>query len=804
MADELNHLPLPPPESEPHVQPGFPGSERRIPERDPRVHAGGLEGQLNMLEQQLAQIGSGPRPEHAEGFLYVASFAKESDPRVESLADKKTSAELVDYNDEERRALVYTPRPKARALRKKIAQYGDIEDTTEKGEPRNRPLVAPLESLAPATLMDLSDGWLREDALGESEWVEVWVRGGERDEFDSRERRRLALQEFLDGHGLMPEATVAGDLQAFRATEHDIYLLKLSEAALRDLPTQLPEVFHLGPPQRTIVPQMLELQKTELQVPDVADPPENASTVVLLDTGVSETHPLLKALFISPGSSSIAGDLRPDDIAGHGTRMAGLAAYSDLGAHLQRGSLISPRCHLQNVRIHSGAENPGPEPMLERTRDAVLEAEQVAASRRIFNLPIGARTSKPGGSTPWSVAVDSLAFAGGGRLFCVAAGNEPINKMPKPGDYFAANLSSGLTSPGEALNAITVGAITDLTTLDPGSHGHKPLAAAGQLNPFSRCDIGGPRAIKPDLVIEGGNLSANATDCRADEAMQLLTTARGHATGPWLTTASMTSAATSKVSGLAAEIWQANPTRRPETIRALLVHSARWTPAMRHQFADRRDLLRAVGYGTPSLERATWSEYARPTVVFEGNLHPLRWLDVPGEKKRGREMHFHELPMPDEALESLGDDEIELSVTLAYFAQPNETRGVRYMSAGLRWEMQRPLEPLSEFRKRINKLERAEDEKFKSDAERIPWDLGRDTRGRGTVQSDRARLSPSQLLGSRAIAVWPVQGWWHDRKIDGDPALRYSLIITIDAGEQEVDLYTPILSEISIRTEIPS
>ena len=167
-------------------------------------------------------------------------------------------------------------------------------------------------------------------------------------------------------------------------------------------------------------------------------------------------------------------------------------------------------------------------------------------------------------------------------------------------------------------------------------------------------------------------------------------------------------------------------------------------------------------------------------------------------------MHFHELPMPDEALESLGDDEIELSVTLAYFAQPNETRGVRYMSAGLRWEMQRPLEPLSEFRKRINKLERAEDEKFKSDAERIPWDLGRDTRGRGTVQSDRARLSPSQLLGSRAIAVWPVQGWWHDRKIDGDPALRYSLIITIDAGEQEVDLYTPILSEISIRTEIPS
>lgn len=803
MADHLDHLPLPPPEPEPHVVLTFKGPERRIPARDPRVHAEVLQGQVNTLEQRLAQIGSEPRPARSEGFLYAASFAKESDPRVESLSDKRTHTALVDYNDEERRALVYSLRPKARALRKKIAKYGDVEDTTEKGEPRNRLLVAPLESLAPATLIDLSDGWLREDALPESEWVEVWIRGGERDDPESRERRRLALQEFLEGHGLMPSATVAGDLQAFRATEHDIYLLNLSETALRDLPTQLPEVFHLGPPQRTIVPQMLELQKNELNVPNVVDPPEDASTVVLLDTGVSEAHPLLKSLFIGPGSSSIAGDLSSDDSAGHGTRMAGLAAYRDLGTDLQHGA-VSPRCRLQNIRIHSGSENPGPEPMLERTRDAVLEAEQIAVARRVFNLPLGARTSKPGGSTPWSVAVDSLAFAGGGRLFCVAAGNEPINKMPKPGDYFAANLSSGLTSPGEALNTVTVGAITNLTTLDPGSPGRKPLASAGQLNPFSRCDVGGSRAIKPDLVIEGGNLSADASDCRADDAMQLLTTARGHATGPWLTTASMTSAATSKVSGLAAEIWQANPTRRPETIRALLVHSARWTPAMRHQFPDRRDLFRSVGYGIPSLEKATWSEYARPTVIFEGKLHPLRWLEVPGEKKRGREMHFHELPLPDEALESLGDDEIELSVTLAYFAQPNETRGVRYMSAGLRWEMQRPLETQSDFRKRINKLEREEGEKFKSEAEAIPWDLGRDARGRGTVQSDRARLSPSQLLGSRAIAVWPVQGWWHDRKIDGNPALRYSLIITIDAGDQEVDLYTPILNEISIRTEIPT
>lgn len=798
---DLPHLPLPPPEPEAHVSPTFGGSERRIPEREPRAHAAQIAGQIDRLEVGLAEIGAQRRPANAEGYLYSAGFAEASDPKPESLGDKPSGTALVDYDQRSARALVYSPRPKATALRKKVARYGDPTDPTEKGLPRNRFLVAPLESLAPATLTDLSDGWLRDDTVAGEEWVEVWMRGGQREDDESRKRRREGLAEFLEAQGLQ-EATVAGELQAYQATEHDIYLLRLSAEALRALPAQLPEVFHLNPPQRTVVPQMLEMQATELGVPEVAEPPDGLSTVVLLDTGVSETHPLLAPLLLAPGASSIAGDLNADDGHGHGTRMAGLAAYHDLGAALSAGGALEPRARLQNVRIHSGAEAPGAEPMLERTRDAVLEAERVPAVRRVFNLPLGTRTDRPGGSTPWSAAVDALAYTGGGRLFCIAAGNEPLDRMPAPADYFEANLSSGLTSPGEALNAITVGAITDLTTLDPGASGRKALAAAGQLGPFSRCDVGGTRAIKPDLAVEGGNVSADANNCRADEAMQLLTTARGHATGPWLTTASKTSAAASKVSGLAAEVWQANPDRRPETIRALLVHSARWTAAMEAQFPDPRDRRRAVGYGTPSSERASFSDRGRPTVIFEGRLRPLRWIDLGEGGKRGREMHFHDLPLPVESLRALGDDPLELSVTLSYFAQPNETRTVRYMSAGLRWEMQRPLEPLANFRKRINKLERAEGEEFSSGAEKIPWELGPETRGRGTVQSDRARLTPSQLIGSRGIAVYPVQGWWHDRKIDGDPALRYSLVITIDAGEQDVDLYNEILNEISVRTEL--
>jgi hypothetical protein len=800
MADNLPHLPLPAPERQPHsVVTGR--TDPEIPDRDPRAHSGQLASQLDALEGSLARIDLTARPADARGFLYAATFAKDSDARIASLGDKETGNTVVDFNSESGRALVYTPRPTLSALRSKIAEYGDPEDLTKTGKPRNLPLVAPLETLGSVSLVDLSDGWLRQDALPESEWVELWIGGGQLGDPAERERRRRALAEFVGRYGRLQDAVVSGDLHAFTATEHDIYLLKLPEAALRALPLQLPEVFHLGPPQRSVVPQMLELQKDDLLIPEVGQVADEATTVAILDTGVAEAHPLLAPLMVGPGSSSIAGDQSSGDSYGHGTKMAGLAAYRDLADGLAGGAALSPRCRLQNVRIFDGKEHADPDPMLERTRDAVLEAEQIAVSRRVFAMSIGAETSQPSASTLWSVAVDRLVYAGGGRLFCVAAGNVPVKELPKPGDYPTSNLTFGLASPGEAVNALTVGAITDLTVMDPGADGRSPVAAAGQLSPSSRCDVGGNRPIKPDLVFEGGNLSADAMVCRQDRAMQLLTTCREHAIGPWLTTASMTSAATAKVAGLAAEVWQENPSRRPETIRGLLVHAARWTPAMRSQFPNSRDLYRAVGYGTPSADSARWSERDRPTVIFEGKIHPLRKLPLTaGEKKgkKGREMHFHKLPLPDQELEALADSELELTVTLSYFAQPNETRGVRYLSAQLRWEMQRPFESEPDFRKRINKLERAEGEKFKSGAERIKWDIGGDLRNRGTVQSDRTRVPATDLVGSPAIAVWPVGGWWTDRKLKGDPALHYSLIVTLDAGGSEVDLYTPIENKVTV------
>jgi hypothetical protein len=788
-----DHLPLPPPERRPHRVISGPRTERPFPERDPRQHADRLEGELARVDEEMKRLAERPRPESSVGFLLKAEIAEGVNANVEGLGDKRTQSFVVDRTPDG--ALVHNQRGNLRPLRRKVEQYGDPEQTTEKGERKNLRLVAPLENLRLADLADLSDGWLSPATLDPDDaiWVELWAGGGALGSDEHRERVKTAIGEFLQRHQL-----ASGQFDAFAATEHDIYMLELTGAALMDLPMEIPDVYHLTPPERPSVPDLLD-PHTGPPMPEVDEPAGDVSVVAVLDTGIAERHPLLAPMMLAVGSSSVPGEGSAADQNGHGTRMAGIVAYGNLADPLAMGGSLSGRCRLQNHRILRGGETEPTQPefMLDRTRDAVLEAENVGASRRVFNLSVGAPTRRPGDRTAWGSAVDQLAYReGAGRLIAVAAGNEPLHGRPRPGDYPARNLTVGLASPAEAINAITVGAITDLDAVDGGDPKRSPLATKGQLNPASRCDVGGARPIKPEVVTEGGNLSTNGTDTRLDAGMQMLTTSHEHAVGPWLALTCATSAATAEISGVLADIWNANPSRWPQTVRGLLVHSARWTTPMRAQFPARPDRIRAFGYGRPDAQAASRSILERPTLILEQNLYPER------RDGGGREMHLVRLPMPEEEIKALGDSPIEISVTLSYFVEPNENRFRRYRSAGLCWGIQRPLEEEDHFRQRINRLEREETESYEDNSEDLPWEIGPVARGRGTVQSDRARVPASELTGDRAIAVWPVSGWWRDRGLREDVPIAYSLIVTLDAGEAEVDLYTPILNEISIQTEV--
>ena len=55
-----------------------------------------------------------------------------------------------------------------------------------------------------------------------------------------------------------------------------------------------------------------------------------------------------------------------------------------------------------------------------------------------------------------------------------------------------------------------------------------------------------------------------------------------------------------------------------------------------------------------------------------------------------------------------------------------------------------------------------------------------------------------------AVAVYPVAGWWKNRpKMDqSDNGVNYSLVVSIEAPEADVDLWTPVYQQVAAAIEV--
>ena len=110
-------------------------------------------------------------------------------------------------------------------------------------------------------------------------------------------------------------------------------------------------------------------------------------------------------------------------------------------------------------------------------------------------------------------------------------------------------------------------------------------------------------------------------------SLSLVSTGKGGA-GDALVPFHATSAATAQAARMAAQIMGAHPGYWPETVRALMVHSADWTPPMRAEVAAtanktaRRALRRKFGYGMPDLPRALASASDDLALVSQAYIQP--------------------------------------------------------------------------------------------------------------------------------------------------------------------------------------
>jgi subtilisin family serine protease len=655
-------------------------------------------------------------------------------------------------------------------------------------------------------------------------WWEVWQR--RRDGEESVRLREFASQI---------DADVSEDSLAF--PDRTVTLLRTSRGRVEQALVVLDDLAELRRPRDLIGPEPPSAESMAAAVAAMAErvreAPAEAPTVCVVDQGVHQAHPLLQSSLDIDDCHACDQTWGVQDDTGHGTMMAGIALLADVEALQQDSEYVDLRHRLESVKFRAPPGHPATTkqliPAMTVTATSLVEI-QAPARRRTFALSTSAQDSphaRIGAPTSWSAAIDALA-AGlsidvdteglvvldetdteNHRLFVTSAGNI---RQGFSTNHLARSDVESIEDPAQAWNALSVGAYTELDSLQdagPQWDGWAAVSPSGELSPFSRTSVAWDRRVwpvKPDVLCEGGNLASSGDQFQKPKVLQVTSTRAPISDQRLLGPFNGTSAACARASHLAATIMAEYPSLWPETVRALIVHSARWTSPMEAQLAaaGTRDgimnLLRRYGYGVPDEERALKSASDALTLVLQDVIHPF---DGDG---RAREMHLVPLPWPEEALRDIAEIDVQLRVSLSYFIEPNPARRswkrrYAYQSHGLRFEVRRPEEAVDEFRKRLNQRARSEEERFTSTASDTgQWMFGSTIRSLGSIHTDIWRGSASELADRGMLAVFPVTGWWKEYKHRDHSArgARYSLVVSIETPPDSADVWTPVAQQVGI------
>lgn len=715
-------------------------------------------------------------------------------------------------------ATVYVANEQKKYFANKIAEY--LTQETPANNPKNQPLINSIANIRQALLVD--SFW--SDSISmipqhEPEWVEVWLSSNADGAIAGFER-------------LLTQAQVSHRNGVLRFPERSVKVIFANREQLAWL-TQHCDLIAEYRRAKTTAAFFIELNNADqahwtadvlgrLQV-DV----DSESVVCILDTGVNFGHPLLESLLQSHDCHSVNPAWGTHDHNSHGSYMAGIAAYGDLTAVLESNEPVRARHHLESVKLlPPPPHTTHPDLWGYVTSQAISRAEIQAPRRnRCICMAITAEDTRDRGRpTSWSAQLDQLASGsedGTQRLIVVSAGNATSTITDAARLYPEVQLSDSIHDPAQSWNALTVGACTALGTItDPNLAHYSAVAPQHGLSPFSTTSATWEEnmwPIKPELVAEGGNLAIDnegfATEC--DDLSLLSTSFDPNVAhfGPF----SMTSAATARVSWMAGQLQAHNSSFWPETIRGLLIHSARWPDALKTQFIDDerkssyKHLLSICGYGVPDLDRAMYSAMNSLTLIAQQSLQPFDKQPRGKSGYRTLDMHLYELPWPTAVLQDLPyGTEIEMRVTLSYFVEPGPGEigwqdRYRYASHGLRFDLNSPGESKQEFMARVNKAARDADEgKPGTRSPADHWLLGSQARNRGSVHSDIWKGTAQDLATSNLIAISPTIGWWRERAHLGrwDRCTRYSLIISIVTPEEAIDIYTPVTIQVGIANPV--
>ena len=500
------------------------------------------------------------------------------------------------------------------------------------------------------------------------------------------------------------------DFQTIAPIEYQAALISIPPTAAEAV-ARIEGPLSVAKPLQSIRPQSLYrvdpmvaavTQEINRDVPGSIDP--RRPIAALLDGYPVQNHDLLRNR-IDIDEVDVPANAAPVSRRYHGTAMASLILHGDLGydePSLSRALKVIPI--LAAPQDVHGETTPGDKLALALVYRAVIAmkdgfdgGEPLAPDVVLINHSVcDLEAPFAGAPSAWAKLIDYLSHTYR-LLFIISAGNirTPVHiaSFPDRNAFLAAAPSTqqvaillalqevkgnrGIFSPAEAANAISVGAIHADSAGDcPPGH-VDPLPPLGMTNLCSAVGLGIGRAVKPDLVEEGGRQLAAVANTNPGVSISTIDTgligqaaaapdpyggnladirfSSGTSNAAALTTRSgiFIADAVEEVFRLDGEEWLARPTRAV-ILKALIAHSCGWgrigefldkafPPQDRFKHQRRREsITRFVGYGRPDRSQVITGDRNRVTlladdVIRTNELHEFR-LPIPADVIRTREL----------------------------------------------------------------------------------------------------------------------------------------------------------------------
>jgi hypothetical protein len=571
--------------------------------------------------------------------------------------------------------------------------------------------------------------------------------------------------------------------------------------------------------------------------PDVEPslPGEDVPLACIVDSGVFSGHPLLRNGMILEERDLGSGEENEADLNGHGTGVAGIVVYGDVGRAMVKQEW-EPKVRICSAKVLKNdpvwnnpvfPEKVRPESILE---EAIRYFHQERRCR-IFNLSIGDsdKLYRGGRQFSWAEMLDNLSRELD-IIIVVSAGNVHHPEIPNGNSREEIqesarnqllNSKHRLIDPGTAAICLSVGSIARREDTYDSSGGAMPrLAVSRKKAPsvFTRTGFGVAKSIKPDLVAHGGNYAlqqipgGDKTWVHNDPNMGEPTLRNSLKDGRWFKAFCGTSLAAPYVTHIAALIEyalkeQLGSLPSANLIRAMMVNSANVPENIVKWLRNSQDinenrerprkqeyLLRLVGFGEPQND-ICWSHRNRVTLFAEDTL-PLK------------SFHIYSVRIPPDFLRRRGHKKIAIS--LAY-DPPVRLSRKDYIATKMFFEVYRGLTP-----EQVEDFRRAKEKKEKIDLPSVPssaktnFTPGYQAVQTSTVQlrtwekgprggADLFKVPDERDEPSLTILVAGREQFPHPEGLDAQP---YALVVTFSFDGEDIGLYNLIRQRVRIRERI--